>query len=64
MMCKKEPDNFRQKAEPDGYEIVRDGMEYGIALGGKVILHGMDSDRALRTLELLNIVQRSHQEPI
>ncbi len=36
------------------YEIVPDGITYGIALKGRTILHGMEWGHAQETLEILN----------
>jgi len=38
------------------YEVVPDGIRFGIALQGIVILHGMDPEEAQVTAQILNSV--------
>jgi len=46
----------RSNAKSNIYEIVRDGVSFGIALRGKVIIHGMRLEEARSTVEILNSV--------
>lgn len=38
------------------YEVVPDGVKYGIALRSEVVLHGMERDEAQSTARILNSV--------
>ena len=39
------------------YEIVADGNRFGIAFRGEVKIHGMELNRAQRTVQILNAVE-------
>jgi len=43
------------------YEIVYDGLQYGIALGGEVKLHGLELKKAQELEALLNSVLRDEK---
>ncbi len=46
----------RSKAQPkvELYEIVADGQEFGIALHGKIRLHGLELEKARQIVAILN----------
>lgn len=46
-------------AHPAAYEIVPDGVRFGIALGNEVNIHGMDLARAKSTVAILNSIMKS-----
>ncbi len=53
-MSERENDYTEQSDRPYLYEIVPEGINYGIALRGRTILHDMELGRARETLEILN----------
>ncbi len=59
MMYYKEKGHPKQNDESYVYEIVPDGIKYGIALQGKVVLHDMEWERAQEISEILNDIQES-----
>jgi|PlaIllAssembly_1097288.scaffolds.fasta_scaffold1191403_2 hypothetical protein len=46
----------KASSKEKSYEVVPDGMRFGIAFQGKVILHGMEPEEAQITAQILNSV--------